>query len=77
MSFAGHTLEMPLYHWVNDGLMTLFFFLVGLEIKHEIMVGELSSPSQAALPIIATFGGMVAPALVYSTINWGGSGMHG
>ena len=77
VSFAGHTLEMPLHHWVNDGLMTLFFFLVGLEIKHEIMVGELSSPSQAALPIIAAFGGMVAPALVYSAINWGGSGMHG
>ena len=77
VSFAGHTLEMPLHHWVNDGLMTLFFFLVGLEIKHEIMVGELSSPSQAALPIIAAFGGMVAPALVYSAINWGGPGMQG
>lgn len=77
VSVAGHTLEMSLHHWVNDGLMTLFFFLVGLEIKREMMVGELSSPSQAALPIIAALGGIIVPALVFSTINWGGAGMPG
>lgn len=54
-----------LHHWVNDGLMTLFFFVVGLEIKREILVGELSNPRQAALPIVAALAGMVAPALLY------------
>jgi len=51
-----------LHHWVNDGLMALFFFVVGLELKHEILVGELASVRKAALPIIAAIGGMVIPA---------------
>ena len=61
----------PLLLWINDGLMAVFFFLVGLEIKREILEGELSTFDKAALPIFAAVGGMVAPALVYVIINWG------
>jgi NhaA family Na+:H+ antiporter len=64
-------LGKPLLHWINDGLMAVFFFLVGLEIKRELLVGELSSRQQAALPVIAAAGGMAVPALVYCAINWG------
>ncbi len=62
--------DKPLLLWINDGLMAIFFFLVGLEIKRELMVGELSTTKQAALPLIAALGGMMVPALIYSTINW-------
>jgi len=65
-------LEKSLHHWINDGLMTLFFFVVGLEIKREILVGELASPRQAALPVAAAVGGMVVPALIYLAFNPGG-----
>lgn len=66
----GHLeLDKNLLHWINDGLMAIFFFLVGLEIKRELKVGELSSPKQAALPFAAALGGMVVPALVYFVIN--------
>jgi len=57
-------------HWINDGLMVVFFFLVGLEIKRELMVGALKSAKTAALPAIAAAGGMAAPAVIYATINW-------
>jgi NhaA family Na+:H+ antiporter len=67
----GYTLELSLRELVNDGLMTLFFLLVGLELKREILVGELSSLKDAALPVIAAFGGMVGPALVYTAFNGG------
>ena len=66
-----------LQHWVNDGLMALFFFLVGLEIKRELVHGELSSPRRAALPAIAALGGMVVPAVIYLALNAGGSGADG
>ncbi len=62
-------LSESVHHWVNDGLMTIFFLLVGLEIKRELFEGELSSLSQAALPGIAAIGGMVVPGLVYWWIN--------
>ncbi len=56
---------MPLLHWVNDGLLTIFFLVVGLEIKREFTVGRLATPRAAALPIVAAFGGMTAPAVIY------------
>jgi len=64
-------LDKPLLLWINDGLMAVFFLLVGLEIKRELIEGELSSPAQAALPAISALGGMAVPALVYAAINWG------
>ena len=64
-------LDKSLLHWINDGLMAIFFFLVGLEIKREVLRGELSSFGQAALPIVAAIGGMVAPAVIYVAINTG------
>ena len=64
-------LDKPLLLWINDGLMAVFFLLVGLEIKRELVEGELSSPAQAALPAISALGGMAVPALVYAAINWG------
>jgi Na+:H+ antiporter, NhaA family len=64
-------LDKPLLLWINDGLMAIFFFLVGLEIKKEMMAGSLASPKAAALPIAAAVGGMVAPACVYGLINAG------
>jgi NhaA family Na+:H+ antiporter len=77
ITIGSFTLEKSLHHWVNDGLMTLFFFLVGLELKREIMVGELSQPRQAALPIIAAIGGMVAPALCFYALNQQGGAVDG
>jgi len=70
-------IDMSLHHWVNDGLMTLFFFVVGMELKREMLVGELSDLRQAALPIIAAIGGMVMPALIYLAINHGGNAAQG
>jgi NhaA family Na+:H+ antiporter len=64
-------IHKPLILWINDGLMAVFFFLVGLEIKRELLEGELSSLSQAALPAIAAVGGMVVPAAIYTLINLG------
>ena len=70
-------LEMGLQHWVNDGLMALFFFVVGLELKREILVGELANPRNAVLPIGAAIGGMVVPALIYYVINPDGDAAQG
>ena len=67
----------PLEFWVNDGLMTIFFFVVGLEIKQELVVGELREPRKAALPVIAAVGGMVVPALLFLAVNAGGPGARG
>ncbi|GHC35875.1 Na(+)/H(+) antiporter NhaA [Aidingimonas halophila] len=67
----------PLREWINDGLMTLFFFLVALELKRELVLGELSRPRMAALPIIAALGGMAIPALCYLTLQAGQPGQNG
>lgn len=69
--FGDIGLSKTLLHWINDGLMAIFFLLVGLEIKREVMDGNLSSPSQAALPSIAAVGGMAVPAAIYLAVNWG------
>jgi NhaA family Na+:H+ antiporter len=61
---------LDVLHWINDGLMALFFLLVGLEIKREIVAGELDSWPRRALPFIAALGGMIAPALIFLAINW-------
>ena len=63
-------IKMSLLHWINDALMAVFFFFVTLEIKREFLQGELSSPKQALLPIIAAIGGMLVPALIYVYINF-------
>jgi NhaA family Na+:H+ antiporter len=70
-------LSMDLHHWIDDGLMVLFFLAVGLEIKREIVKGELSSFRQAALPIVAALGGMILPALIYFVLNRSGTGAAG
>jgi len=64
-------------HWIKDGLMAIFFFVVGLEIKRELVVGELSSIRRAALPVSAAIGGAVVPALAYAYFNYGGAGSSG
>ena len=69
--------DLDLRHWVNDGLMAIFFFLVGLEVKRELAVGELRDRRAAAVPIVAALGGMVVPALIYAAINAGGAGAGG
>jgi NhaA family Na+:H+ antiporter len=74
----GHfALTEDLRHWVNDGLMTLFFFVVGLEIKRELVHGELRDRRTASLPAIAALGGMVVPALLYMAVNAGSAGSRG
>ncbi len=64
-------------HWINDGLMAVFFFVIGLEVKRELVHGELRSLRQAALPISAALGGMIAPAGIYLALQWGGPGQSG
>ncbi|MBA4013843.1 MAG: Na+/H+ antiporter NhaA [Phenylobacterium sp.] len=64
----------PVYRWIKEGLMAIFFFVVGLEIKHEILRGELSNPRRLALPVLAALGGMIAPAGVYLLFNLGQGG---
>lgn len=69
--------EFSLHHWINDGLMALFFFVVGLELKKEIVGGELSEPRKALLPIAAALGGMIVPALIYLFLNPSGEAQRG
>lgn len=77
IGLGSGTIAKPLHHWINDGLMVIFFFVVGLEIKRELLVGELSTAKKAALPVIAALGGMVAPALIYTAFNAGTASLRG
>ncbi len=77
IEFGDFHLEESLLHWVNDGLMAIFFFVVGLEIKRELVDGELADPRRAAIPAIAALGGMIVPAGLYVLFNLGGDGVDG
>ncbi|KHK00972.1 Na+/H+ antiporter NhaA type [Desulfovibrio sp. TomC] len=77
LGFGDMVLSKTLLHWINDGLMAVFFFMVGLEIKREVLVGELNSLGQAVLPVAAAVGGMVVPALLYAGLNRGQPTMAG
>jgi NhaA family Na+:H+ antiporter len=77
VGLGSYALDWTLRHWINDGLMTVFFFVVGLEIKREFAVGELREPRQAALPIAAALGGMIAPAAIYLALLAGQPGERG
>ena len=70
VKFGSFEIAKPLLLWINDGLMAIFFFLVGLEIKKEVMEGELSSFDKAALPLFAALGGILAPAAIFAYLNW-------
>lgn len=74
---GGSILSIPLLDWVNDGLMALFFLVVGLEIKREVLAGELASPRRAALPIAAALGGMMIPAIIFVVFNAGKGSLSG
>ncbi len=76
-SVGSWHLSHSIHHWINDGLMAIFFFIIGLEIKREILVGELSSIKVAILPILAAIGGMIFPALIYLGVNSGTAGAGG
>lgn len=76
-SVGDWSLKLSLLHWINDGLMAIFFFVVGLEIKRELRVGELSVLRAALLPIIAASGGAIVPALIYASLNFGSPGIDG
>ncbi|MDY0117908.1 MAG: Na+/H+ antiporter NhaA [Sulfurimonadaceae bacterium] len=75
--FGSWELSHSIHHWINDGLMAVFFFIIGLEIKREVIVGELSNIKVAILPILAAIGGMALPALIYYSINYGTPGANG
>lgn len=77
IAVGSFELSKPLLLWINDGLMTIFFFVVGLEIKRELVAGELRDPRKAALPVMAALGGMVAPAAIYLGLQYGQPGELG
>ena len=77
INFDSSQLDLTLGEWVNDGLMAIFFFVVGLEIKRELLRGELADPRRAALPVAAAIGGMAVPAAIYLVLNAGSGGRDG
>lgn len=77
VSWGGSSYALSVHHWINDGLMVIFFFVVGLEIKRELLVGRLSSVKKALLPVVAALGGMVVPAGIYALFNAGTEGARG
>jgi len=77
LAIGSFKIEMSLHHWVNDALMAIFFFVVGLEIKREMVVGKLSSFKKASLPIFAAIGGMLFPAVIYTIFNGGSPSENG
>ena len=77
VDLGGHHLTEDLRHWINDGLMALFFFVIGLEIKQEMTDGQLASPRAAFVPAAGALGGMVVPAAIYAALNAGGDGSVG
>ncbi len=77
MELSLSRLNLPVHEWINDALMAIFFFLVGMEIKHEIVHGELADMRKAALPISGALGGMVVPAALFMVLNYGHPGQHG
>src|SRR5437588_4546850 len=74
---GGGGISADLRHWVNDGLMTFFFLVVGLEAKRELDVGQLRERRRLALPLVGALGGVTLPVLIYTAFNAGGSGAHG
>ncbi|WP_159467016.1 Na+/H+ antiporter NhaA [Dyadobacter sp. 3J3] len=77
IGFHNYVMDHPLHIWINDGLMALFFFVIGLELKREFMTGELSTIKKASLPMMAALGGMLVPALIYFIINKDLASDHG
>ena len=77
IGIVDHSLSLTLHQWINDALMAVFFLLVGLEIKRELLVGELASVRKAALPIACAIGGMIVPAGIYWMFNRTGAGARG
>ena len=77
LSFGEGSFSKTLHHWINDGLMAIFFFVVGLELKREIIAGELSDMRKAMLPVAAAIGGMLVPAAIYTLFNGAGEGSSG
>lgn len=76
-SIGSFEMHHSLKHWINDGLMAIFFFVIGLEVKRELVIGELRDPRRAALPVFGALGGMVVPALIYLSLQWGEPGARG
>ncbi len=77
MELTLSRLNLPVHAWINDALMAIFFFLVGMEIKHEIVHGELADMRRAALPVFGALGGMIVPAVFFAVLNYGQAGQHG
>lgn len=77
IGIGSFILEKTLHHWINDLLMVVFFFLVGLEIKREVLIGELSTVRKALLPILGALGGVIVPALIYTLFNLNSGSLHG